>query len=121
MPPVNYQSATYVARYLGVSPGSVHNWSTNPPEGFPDPDCVLYGIDNKVTARGWLPEHLPLLREWYAAKMKWDSEKAAAEWLLIDAELFKNLTVKTTQVPPSPVGEGQLTIDLEEKNDEPSA
>jgi hypothetical protein len=104
---VKYQSATFVAEYLGVSTGSVHNWSKNPPEGFPEPDSIHYGLDGKVTARGWLPERLPAMREWQAARLGKKAEEAAAEWLLIDAEMSKGNRRKVTQVPP-----GQIALDI---------
>lgn len=105
---VNYQSATFVAEYLGVSTGSVHNWSKNPPEGFPEPDSVHYGLNGKVTARGWLPERLPAMREWQADRLGKKPEEAAAEWLLIDAAMAAGpRSKKATRVPP-----GQIALDI---------
>lgn len=106
--PVNYQSATFVARYLGVSTGSLHNWATNTPDGFPKADCEIYGIGSKVTARGWLPEHLPLLREWYARRLDLTKpEDAAAHWLLVDAAMTRTKRKSLTRVPP-----GQIALDI---------
>ena len=108
MTAVKYQSATFVAAYLGVSTGSIHNWSTNPPEGFPGPDSVHYGLDGKVTARGWLAERLPSMREWQATRLQKEGEDASAHWLLVDEAMRrKGRKKKVTRVPP-----GQIAFDL---------
>lgn len=104
---IKYQNATFVANYLGVSTGSIHNWSTNPPAGFPEPDSVHYGEDNKITARGWLPERLPSMREWQAKRLGKEGADAEAHWLMVDAEMRKGRKNKRTQVPP-----GQIAIDI---------
>jgi hypothetical protein len=106
--PATFQSATFVASYLGVSTGSVHNWATNPPEGFPEPDCEIYGVGGKVTARGWLPERLPAMREWQAKRLHKEDEDAVAYWLLVDEAMRQGgKKKKATRVPP-----GQIAFDL---------
>jgi hypothetical protein len=114
--PATYQSATFVAAYLGVSTGSVHNWATNPPEGFPEPDCEIYGIGSKVTARGWLSERLPSMREWQAKRLHKEGEEATAYWLLVDEAMRRGGKKKATRVPP-----GQIAWDFsgDEKKPEP--
>lgn len=104
---ITYQSATFVAKYLGVSTGSVHNWTMNPPDGFPEPDCEIYGVGGKITARGWIPERMPSLRTWYAKRLELEPEDAEAHWLLVDAAMTRE-----TRKASIPVPVGQMAIEM---------
>lgn len=81
------RGATYVAAYLGVTSGSLHNWCKDPPPGFPGADFETLGLEDAVTARSWWPSNLPELRVWYATWRRFTDEEARTYWSAVDTNL----------------------------------
>jgi hypothetical protein len=109
---MEFVSATAVAAYLGVTAGSVHNWCTNPPEGFIEPDAVTRGIDGKVVARSWFPEKLPQMREWMENRLKLETEiDKANHWSLVNEGLKSKRETKRRK--KLGISDGQTAIGVE--------
>lgn len=82
--PEEYFSTTYVASYLGITPGALHNWCKKPPTGFPGSDIEIIGVDKSTTARGWHPDSLKGLRRWYVGFYRLPGDVATHRWNAID-------------------------------------
>lgn len=76
--------AQYVAAHLGVTTATIHHWSMNLPEGFPEADFIGMAHKDRVIARLWRKDNLPVLRAWVAKNRRWSDERAEMEWKRID-------------------------------------
>ena len=64
-----YLTTADVARELGVQPATVSSWRTRSQPGRPYAERPFPAPDMKIgNASGWLPERLPEIREWMAAR-----------------------------------------------------
>lgn len=112
----HFYGASYVAAYLGITLTTIHNWQKRDPEGFIQPEVTITGLSGKTSAVGWSPHQLPLLREWYAARIELDADTVDAHWALVDADLAARHQVeeKKDEEPrvPAHIHPDQITFSI---------
>lgn len=84
---ISYRSARYVARHLGVSLTSVHNWRSSDTSGFPKPAGCIVSDSGQRAAFGWTDEQIDTMRAWYADRYSLTLDAARTRWQIIDASI----------------------------------
>ena len=100
--------APWVAVYLSVELGTLHNWCKKPPDGFVEPDAEMCGLGTRGPRphKGWTEEKLSSLRAWYESRRGMSPDEARVHWARVDQEMKEGK--RPSKKPEVPEGQFEL-------------